>query len=1820
VKIRNILLFNFWLLVGLAPNFAQTNCNAAFSANIRCNSVQFTPTFPTPGTKYFWDFGEGNIKTDTSTKQSPSYIYFSADKTGTFQYPVRLIIIAGNCIDTVINTITVSVGNNALPNCSLNSLGLGQVLKAPFLHCNASNINPKFTLRVENISGTASSNASYDIRWGDNQSNTYVPPFDFTSHNYQQMGLYNIEAIVTRQNGCVDSCHYKFFNGRNPAAGLGIPGNADLCVPATVTFDNTAGMLLNPPGTLYYYTVLDCDSVVFLDTIAHTIPLTPFAYTFWKSSCDPMCKVNGQFAVNMTAVNLCGKEDADVTPSLSSTGEARFDMPQQGCAGEVYSVTEKSDSSYYWNANDQKCLNEMFNYWIMRPSTGFSVESGALGDTLSFKPGTDSLRLKFNTPGAYTLCLVYKPGAASPCDPDTILHSICILPKPTARYTKSQSSPCAPATLTLTNVSNTIGNCRLAKYRWEIRFKNSDCGPGGAWALLNGTDTLLERPPQVRFTQPGKYLIRLYVENDCGKDAFLDSLTVASTPTSVIKTIDDACPPHTVNYGIKSSNFCNGSKPSYSWIIPNPVSGQPAITFNGETPPPFVYNQPGTYTVTLQTSSGPSLGCGNSQSTETFIVRPLPAIAVLASNSPVCEGSALTMSVSNPNPNYQYVWSNGQTANSISIPEAKEKDEGTYTVTITDNTFPQKCTRVQTILVVVNQGPSFSVQDRKLCAGESTTLTVAPSNYSNYNWDASPYLNTLTGPTVNVAAPPVGIYRFVVNVMNAASNVCSGRDTVLVTVNRRPIITFSTPDTACVGVLLQLEATPKSNGWSPSNVVSSSGLFSSNTPGFITVNYTHIDSNGCSASRPLNICVQPPPTAGFTTNAVFGCEPLRITINNLSTKPSDVCFGVTYRWRVTFNGADCHSGTGSWNFVSGSDTSFAPVFNFTQSGRYAIKLIVRNGCGISEVIQNISVGTLPEVKLTPIPNACGDTLVSLSAQTKQCDGPTSLSFVWSLDGTSVSTLAQPPVQSIGTGAHALRLTVVNGCGTVSDQISWVVRTVPPAPVLNSNSPVCEGDALSLSVTNSNPAFQYRWSTGVIGATLMIPNATLAAAGTYSVTVIDPSSPDRCNNAQSAVVVVNEKPALTVADKSICLGTSTALNALPANHVDYTWANSPFLESTKGPNVNVKVLPAVGAYTFTVTATGSNGCKKTDTAQVVVNPLPKLTIQTPDTACVGAPLQLQGSGDLMGLGAWGANPGITPQGTYTPAATGFATVVYTFTSDKGCLKDSTVRICAQAHPIANFTTTVAQKCLPLIVSTTDQSSAFAACFGVRYQWAVSFDSAECDSGTGVWNFQSGNLNSTSPVFNITQTGEYRLGLRVSNGCGDSTVTRFVRAGGVPVVKIGRIPDLCGNTSLDPTAVASGCDAYPIGYQWSLDGVVVSTQSSPVGIPISQGPHKLALKVQNDCGAATDSVSFRVLDPPVPSAVLDTSTVCLPNAVVGADNRSTGSNLQYLWSVSPTPPGWGKISNPTAASPTFSFNLIGRYTIVLKVFSAVCDTVRWSQTIKVNAVPNVDLAPISNACNSKIVTPVPIYSLDPSFIDRVTWEFKGSSGIQTSNAFFPTNIPYNTNDTFKVKVSASNRCGTVVDSVFFKVLAQPKANGRLDTTFACLPATIRADASLSAGDERQYQWDIQPAPSGWGRIVTPAQVVSDLVFNQVGRYTLRVKVFNSVCDTAEWSQNLTISAKATVDLLSLADTCEGTVRMNPRPIYRPDSTFIDRIAWRFPGSNQPQISGLFFQQTSSILVRVSLPSSFKQATGVGQAGTVFHSESFLCHKLRQTWIKP
>jgi hypothetical protein len=288
-----------------------------------------------------------------------------------------------------------------------------------------------------------------------------------------------------------------------------------------------------------------------------------------------------------------------------------------------------------------------------------------------------------------------------------------------------------------------------------------------------------------------------------------------------------------------------------------------------------------------------------------------------------------------------------------------------------------------------------------------------------------------------------------------------------------------------------------------------------------------------------------------------------------------------------------------WYFEGGSPSTGNSLNQNTvykQAGTYSVTLFATNSFGKDSVVKKdiITVFGIKNADTT----VCKGSSVSLSVNLTNFD-----SYTWSNAAKTTTIVATI------TSDTLFAVTGKKGLFTFNDTIRIKVNK---AVHLGSDTTICAGSNLSLK-----PGIfkSYLWQDGSTASSLTVNNKT---PQTYSVTVTDGIG---CRSSDNLVVTAIKPLPVSGLVKllAICQGSDTTLTA--TNGVSYLWSNTyKTINSIK----NAIVVNSADKYFVSVTA--ANGCTAVDTATIVVNALPSVSIQaSASILCLGDSVVLTGKG-------------------------------------------------------------------------------------------------------------------------------------------------------------------------------------------------------------------------------------------------------------------------------------------------------------------------------------------------------------------------------------------------------------------------------------------------------------------------------------------------------------------------------------------------------------------------------------------------------------------
>jgi hypothetical protein len=237
-----------------------------------------------------------------------------------------------------------------------------------------------------------------------------------------------------------------------------------------------------------------------------------------------------------------------------------------------------------------------------------------------------------------------------------------------------------------------------------------------------------------------------------------------------------------------------------------------------------------------------------------------------------------------------------------------------------------------------------------------------------------------------------------------------------------------------------------------------------------------------------------------------------------------------------------------------------------STGSYSVTVTDANSCSGSGSA-SVTINAIPTVNLGGPYTQCGGS-VTLDA------GNAGSSYAWSGSETTQT------VSATSTGSYSVTVTDANSCsGSGSASV-----TINAIPAVNLGGPYTQcGGSVTLDAGNAGSS--YAWSGSETTQTV-----SATSTGSYSVTVTDANS---CSGSGSASVTINTAPTATLVlpVDTLCSGTSVITLS----------GGSPSGGVFSGTNVSAGSFnPAsAGTYTIAYEVTGSNGCKDTAFADIVV---------------------------------------------------------------------------------------------------------------------------------------------------------------------------------------------------------------------------------------------------------------------------------------------------------------------------------------------------------------------------------------------------------------------------------------------------------------------------------------------------------------------------------------------------------------------------------------------------------------------------------------------
>ncbi|MBB1286156.1 gliding motility-associated C-terminal domain-containing protein [Flavisolibacter sp. BT320] len=1001
--------------------------------------------------------------------------------------------------------------------------------------------------------------------------------------------------------------------------------------------------------------------------------------------------------------------------------------------------------------------------------------------------------------------------------------SVIVNPIPAAPVLSSNGPLCEGATLLLT--ASTITG---ATYAWS--------GPDGFSATVQN--------PSV--SNPGTAASGAYSStatvNGCTSPAGSVQVTIKPVPASPVLSGDNTvCEGSTI-----SLNASTITGATYAWSGPNGfTSSLQTLTILNTTP-----LHSGIYSVRATVD-----GCTSQAAISNITITPLPLPPAVTSNSPVCSGNTISLTAS-PLAGAIYNWTGPDgftsTLQNPQLSGATLKNAGNYQLSVSVNGCASASSTATN--VIVHQTPEAPVVSNNgpICEGTTLTLTASALPGGVYSWTGpNGFQSSTQSPSIGTASlQSAGAYSLTVTA-NGCTSAATSTTAVVHALPAAPVIGTNSP--ICSGNTLSLIANTipdASYAWTGPDgftssiqnpVLTNAGIA---TSGVYTVKAA---VNGCwGPSASIRVTVNAIPSAPVVSYNGPVCEG-----TNLSLFASTV-IGATYSW------------TGPNGFTSTAQNPAINNAHVTSSGSYAVTATV-NGCTSAPGNLTVTVNTIP----APPVVTSDYSLCEGSALQLQASAITGATYAWSGPDGFVSTAQNPTIASTRlthSGTYAVAATV-NGCTSPLATSNVVIKSLPVAPVVSSNSPVCSGKPILLNAAAVAGA-TYTWS-GPKGFTSslqnpVIENASLAAIGQYSLSV----SVNNCSSTEtsSVTILVNQTPDAPVPTHNgpVCENTSLTLAATDITGASYSW-NGPNGYTASTQTATLANVTNANAGTYVVTAT-VKGCTSTAASTTVAVHNPAIVnAGTNQSFCTSS--QFTGlSGSITGgtsTGVWTTNG----SGTFLPDNVSLNARYHPSVADKaaGSVTLSLASTNNGACPVYTSAMTITMASPPTVVAGKDQLvCANNATVRLQGKLTVADKAIWSSSGNGQFSPSASSLDATYiPSSSDKANGAVMLSLTtVGNGpCAATTDAMMVSIKAPPVITAERVKYIVedNSTLLNPSVSGRNlkCTWTPALYL-NADTIV-----NPLCTPKSDVSYKLVAVDEFGCTASADIMAKIIRRPEVPN---------------------------------------------------------------------------------------------------------------------------------------------------------------------------------------------------------------------------------------------------------------------------------------------------------------------------------------------------------------------
>ncbi|MCS6904918.1 MAG: T9SS type A sorting domain-containing protein [Bacteroidia bacterium] len=1200
------------------------------------------------------------------------------------------------------------------------------------------------------------------------------------------------------------------------------------------------------------------------------------------------------------------------------------------------------------------------------------------------------------------------------------------------------------------------------------------------WTGPNQFTSTLQNPriPSVTTLERGTYKVSAFFEG-CTSSTSMVEVEVFPTPIKpVVESSSFVCSGQNIRIAARSTPGAQ-----YHWTGPN--------QFFSSVQNPVLQNvtsrDDGLYQVIAVIRS-----CTSEPSVVPIRVLPTPSQPIISANTSICEGQTLNLAVDFV-PNLQYQWIGPDNLNKagqlIRIPNATTLQKGEYTVIA----IQEGCTSSPaSVWVNVEKSPKLTPisANTPLCEGQSLQLWTEPQEEAIYLWSgpAGFTSSTIAPILANATTAHTGNYSLSVVIGNCTSQT----QTKEVIVKAKPVApNISLPNVVCVGQRLQLIASgnPEYNYfWQGPNLFESRLQSSSLTAdvsreGEYSVVAIH---NGCTSDVVKRVLRVADPFAHLRIegNSVI-CEGGRLALNATYLE------GFEYRW----------SGPSDFSATSAS----IHIENATKRQAGIYSLVVYNSSCTSNLL------TI-DVRIIDMPVQFG-----IGSNSPICEGQNLLLTAHSIAGATYlwqapdgwrsenSSSTRQFVRSRHSGIYTLNF-AISGC-TTQYTIPVEIRSQLQAPMIYSNAPLCENQALELTTpTIAGASYHWKgplnWITSEQNPTR--PNTTVEMSGEYQLYYVIHG----CTSLPAiAEVIIHPLPRVSLQSNSpVCEGAILRVTASSLPGLQYSWQGPANFMSTENSFSFIATTNHSGVYLLRV---ANANCTTQNAIPIVVNPRPNnLQASNNGPLCAGQTLNLTattiGGARYLWRGPAGfsstqQNPSINSVSTLYSGQYSVVAVIGNCSSE---IAVTTVTI--QPSPIG-----------------VQASSNAPVCEGQTLELSATYIPGATYSWRGPQGFVSYQRNPQ--IFEITtvRAGNYSLQVSLA-GCPSVLLQLPVSVLPAPSgVEISSNGPVCAGQPIILRASSIPNAQYrwsgPASFQSTLQNPVISTATT-----VNSGTYSL-LAIIGSCTSRLLQVEVKVIPVPRPFFASSNTPVCTGNTASFTATTFLGANYQWIGPSNFS----SNLQNPSITNVDATNS--GIYTVVATVEGC---TAQATTRLEVRPTPEVvSIGSNSPVCHSRAL----LLTAMANSSEATSYLWSGPNGFSATGSFVShSRADWAYQGTYSV-VAIANGCTSAAKTTEVILKSTPALPTISVNTPVCWGQTLwlHTEPVLNAS----YLW---AGPNNFSSTLLNPSIIS-ATKQHSGVYSLAVVVDGCTSDIATWP---VVVNHPELELLTTSQTiCQGdTARLS------------------------------------------------------------------------------